>query len=454
MSSWTRRDFTKTLVLAGATTALGAMRASGANERVRLGLIGVGNRGDQVLDAFLKQPDAEVAAICDLSQAYMDAAARKAGTSPKLFKDYRRLLEQKDLDAVVIATPDHWHALQTIHACQAGKDVYVEKPLSLCVAEGRRMVEAVHKNNRVCQVGIHRRSVAICREAADFVRQGGLGKVTAARAFHIQNEAPNGIGDPPDSEPPADIDWEAWLGPAPQKHYNKNRTFYRFRWFYDYSGGQVTNFGVHYLDFIQWALGAEAPLTVTALGGKVAGLNDNREIPDTLEAVWQYPAGTLVTFSQFNANAGQWSLPGCELELRGTLGTLYLFGDGYEVIPDPISQDEVPARSPLTREFDFHYRKNARPQIQGRKNRGTSTADTAPHARNFLDCVKSRGKCNCDIETGHRSTSTTLLANIAFKTRSVLDWDAQTEHFPHHAEANKLLNYQYRTPYKLPDQRV
>jgi len=454
MSSWTRRDFTKTLVLAGATTALGAMRASGANERVRLGLIGVGNRGDQVLDAFLKQPDAEVAAICDLSQAYMDAAARKAGTSPKLFKDYRRLLEQKDLDAVVIATPDHWHALQTIHACQAGKDVYVEKPLSLCVAEGRRMVEAVHKNNRVCQVGIHRRSVAICREAADFVRQGGLGKVTAARAFHIQNEAPNGIGDPPDSEPPADIDWEAWLGPAPQKHYNKKRTFYRFRWFYDYSGGQVTNFGVHYLDFIQWALGAEAPLTVTALGGKVAGLNDNREIPDTLEAVWQYPAGTLVTFSQFNANAGQWSLPGCELELRGTLGTLYLFGDGYEVIPDLISQDEVPARSPLTREFDSHYRKNARPQIQGRKNRGTSTADTAPHARNFLDCVKSRGKCNCDIETGHRSTSTTLLANIAFKTRSVLDWDAQTEHFPHHAEANKLLNYQYRTPYKLPDQRV
>jgi predicted dehydrogenase len=454
MSSWTRRDFTKTLALAGATTALGAMRASGANERVRLGLIGVGNRGDQVLDAFLKQPDAEVAAICDLSQAYMDAAARKAGTSPKLFKDYRRLLEQKDLDAVVIATPDHWHALQTIHACQAGKDVYVEKPLSLCVAEGRRMVEAVHKNNRVCQVGIHRRSVAICREAADFVRQGGLGKVTAARAFHIQNEAPNGIGNPPDSEPPADIDWEAWLGPAPQKHYNKNRTFYRFRWFYDYSGGQVTNFGVHYLDFIQWALGAEAPLTVTALGGKVAGLNDNREIPDTLEAVWQYPAGTLVTFSQFNANAGQWSLPGCELELRGTLGTLYLFGDGYEVIPDPISQDEVPARSPLTREFDSHYRKNARPQIQGRKNRGTSTADTAPHARNFLDCVKSRGKCNCDIETGHRSTSTTLLANIAFKTRSVLDWDAQTEHFPHHAEANKLLNYRYRAPYKLPDERV
>src|ERR1051326_5494451 len=451
MNSWTRRDFTKTIVLAGATTPLGAARVSGANERVRLGLIGIGNRGDQVLDAFLKHPDAEVVAVSDLSQAYMDFAAKKAGTTPKQFKDYRRLLELKDVDAVVIATPDHWHALQTIHACQAGKDVYVEKPLSLCVAEGRRMVQAVQKHNRVCQVGIHRRSVALCREAASLVGQGGLGKVTAARAFHIQNEWPNGIGNPPDEDPPASFDWEAWLGPAPHKHYNKNRTFYRFRWFYDYSGGQVTNFGVHYIDFIQWALGAEAPLSVTALGGKAAAMHDNREIPDTLEAVWQYPAGTLVTFSQFNANAGQWSLPGCELELRGTLGTLYLFGDGYEVIPDAISEDEFPARSPLTRERDARYRRNGQPKIEARKNRRTSTADTAPHARNFLDCVKSRGKCNCDIETGHRSTTATLLANIAYKTRSVLDWDAQTERFVRHPEANKLLSYSYRPPYKLPD---
>src|SRR5262245_56706418 len=155
MNSWTRRDFTKTIVLAGATTALGSIRAAGANDRIRLGFIGVGNRGDQVLDAFLKHPDAEVVAICDLSQAYLDSTSKKAGTSPRQFKDYRRLLEMKELDAVVIATPDHWHALQTIHACNAGKDVYVEKPLSLCVAEGRRMAQAVHKNNRVCQVGIH-----------------------------------------------------------------------------------------------------------------------------------------------------------------------------------------------------------------------------------------------------------------------------------------------------------
>lgn len=450
MNSWTRRDFTKTLVLAGATTALGAARAVGANDRVRLGCIGLGNRGDQVLDAFLKQPDAEVVAVCDLSQAYLDFAAKKTGGSPRQFKDYRQLLAMKEVDAVVIATPDHWHALQTIQACQAGKDVYVEKPLSLCVAEGRAMVEAVRRHGRVCQVGIHRRSSAVCREAAELVRKGALGKVTAARAFHIQNEWPAGIGNPPDGNPPADLDWDAWLGPAPQRRYNKNRTFYRFRWFYDYSGGQVTNFGVHYIDFIQWALGAEAPAAVAAMGLKAAGMADNREIPDTLEAIWQYPGGTLVTFSQFNATAGPWSLRGCELELRGTQGTLYLFGDGYEVVPDPISEDEFPARSPLTRQQDARYRRDAKPRISPLNVHGASTSDTAPHARNFLDCVKSRAACNCDIETGHRSTSATLLANIALKTRSVLDWDARAERFPHHAEANKRLSYRYRAPYRFP----
>lgn len=449
MNPWTRRDFTKTMVLAGASTALGATRAAGANERVRIGCIGLGNRGDQVLDAFLTHPETEIVALCDLSPVYMDFASKKAGGSPRQYKDYRQLLDRKDIDAVVVATPDHWHALQTVHACQAGKDVYVEKPLSLCVDEGRRIVEAVRKHNRVCQVGIHRRSVELCREAADFVRGGGLGKVTAARAFHIQNEWPNGIGDPPNGEPPPDFDWDAWLGPAPRRPYNRNRTFYRFRWFYDYSGGQVTNFGVHYLDFIQWALGADAPLSVTALGGKPAGTHDNREIPDTLEAIWQYPGGTLVTFSQFNATAATWSLPGCEVELRGTLGTLYLFGDGYQVVADSISEDEIPARSPLTRAQDARYRKDAQPRITGKKERRSSTADTAPHAGNFLACVKSRARCNCDVEIGHRSTTTTLLANIAFKTRSVLDWDAKTERFVNHSQANKLLSYHYRAPHRL-----
>ncbi len=450
MKQMTRRDFTKTLALAGVSTALSTERVHGANDRVRLGFIGVGNRGDQVLDAFLLQPDVEVTAVCDLSRSYMDFAAKKAGGSPRQFTDYRKLLEIKDLDAVVIATPDHWHALQTIHACQAGKDVYVEKPLSLCVAEGRRMVEAVRKYGRVSQVGINRRSVPVCREAAEFVRSGGIGKVTAARAFHIQNEWPNGIGNPPNENPPSDLDWDAWLGPAPKVAYNKNRTFYRFRWFFDYSGGQVTNFGVHYIDFIHSALGVDAPMAVTAMGFKAAGMADNRQIPDTLEAVWHYPGNTLVTFSQFNANAGPWSLPGCQVELRGTLGTLYLFGDGYDVVPDAISNDEFPAQSPVARELGARYRKDAKARIEPRRIRGQSAWDTAPHARNFLDCVKSRAKCYCDIEIGHRSTSANLLANVALKTRSLLDWDAKAERFTNHSGANKLLAYHYRAPYRFP----
>ncbi len=448
MNQWTRREFTRAVVVTTASTALASSRVWGANERVRLGFIGLGNRGDQVLDAFLKQPDAEVTAICDLYQPYLDFAAQKIGTRPKQFKDYRRLLEHPELDAVVIATPDHWHALQTIQACQAGKDVYVEKPLSLCVAEGRRMVQAVRQHQRVCQVGINRRSTAFCREAADLVRSGALGKITVVRAFHIQNEWPKGIGNPPDETPPSDLDWNAWLGPAPQVPYNKNRTFYRFRWFYDYSGGQVTNFGVHYLDFIHWALGQEAPLAVTAMGGKFA-VEDNREVPDTLEVLWQYPGSTLVTFSQFNASAAPAAARNGEIEFRGTKGTLYLQNNGYEVVPEVVTQNEFSVRRPDNRASERGWRTGEKPMIEARKARGD--ADTAPHARNFLDCVKSRQRCHCDIEIGHRSTTACLIGNIAHKTKSLLEWDAPTERFSNHPTANTLLTYQYRAPYQFPE---
>jgi predicted dehydrogenase len=295
MTGISRRTFAQTAA-ATVASAAGCSRILGANERVRLGFIGLGNRGDQVLDGFLEHKDCEVVAVCDIFAPYVEFAAKKSRSNPKHFSDYRKLLEVKGIDAVVICTPDHWHALQTIHACQAGKDVYVEKPLSLCVAEGRKMVEAARKYDRVVQVGLHRRSSAFCREAAEFVRAGGIGKVTVCRAFHIQNEWPKGIGNPPNEDPPEDFDWDAWLGPAPKVPYNKNRAFYRFRWFYDHSGGQLTNFGVHYLDMIHWALGHDAPLAVTAMGGKYV-IADNREVPDTLEVLWQYPGNTLVLLS-------------------------------------------------------------------------------------------------------------------------------------------------------------
>lgn len=445
MKALSRRSFTKAVAAAGAAAAAAPWPVLGANEKVRLGFIGLGNRGDQVLDAFLAQPDAQVVALCDLHQPYLDFAAKKAGGRPRQFQDYRRLLEMKEVDAVVISTPDHWHALQTIHACEAGKDVYVEKPLSLCVAEGRRMVEAVRRHQRVCQVGIHRRSVPFCREAAEWVRSGALGKIVAARAFHIQNEWPQGIENPPDSTPPPGMDWEGWLGPAPRKPYNKNRTFYRFRWFFDYSGGQLTNFGVHYMDFFHMALGVDTPLAVAAMGGKYA-LEDNREVPDTLEVMWEYPGGRLITFTQINANAAPaCARPGAELEIRGTKGTFYLYSRGYEMVPENITPNPFPARTPLTRKEDAEWRKGEKPMVEAVKVQApVNSADTTFHARNFLDCVKSRQRPHCDIETGHRSTTATLIGNIAWRTRALLEWDGRAERFPRHPEANRYLDYPYR----------
>ena len=435
--------------MSAVATAFSRARVLGANDRVRLGFIGLGNRGDQVLDGFLEhRGDMEVVAICDLHAPYLDFAAHKIGTSPKRFKEYRALLDMPGIDAVVICTPDHWHALQAIHACQAGKDVYVEKPLSLCVAEGRKMVEAARKHNRVTQVGLMRRSSPQCREAAELIRGGGIGKVTAVRCFHIQNEWPNGIGNPPDGDPPEGFDWETYLGPAPRVRYNRNRGLYRFRWFYDYSGGQVTNYGAHYLDFTHWALGHDTPLAVTAMGGKLS-IPDNREIPDTLEALWTYPGGTLVTFSQFNANGAPADLRHSTMEVRGTEGTLYLTWWGYEVVPEKVAEMDFPALSPLDRSLSGQWESQRKTMIEARKNEGEDS--TARHARNFLDCVRSRERCHCDIETGHRSTTAALIANIALKTRSYLEWDAAAERFTNHAEVNQYLTYAYRAPYALPE---
>ena len=451
MTRITRRKFNSTAAVTGLTvaaTALSAERAYGANERVRLGYIGLGNRGDQVLGAFLAHKDADVAAICDLHQPYLDFASEKIGTKPEQFRDYRKLLEQKDLDAVVIATPDHWHALQMVAACKAGKDVYVEKPLSLCVAEGRAMGRAARNHKRVVQCGIQRQSSPMAAEAAEIVRSGALGKVTAVRCFHVQNEWPKGIGRPADSDPPKDFDWDSWVGPAPMRKYNKNRTFYRFRWFHDYSGGQLTNFGVHYLAQIHRSLGVDAPQSVVAIGGKFADY-DNREVPDTMEVIWHYPGDTLVTFSQFNATGAPPAARPCEIEFRGTKGTMYFHTNGYEVVPEVVTPNEFAARTPLDRTIERGWRIGAKPSIEAKRGEG-KILDT-DHARNFLDCVKSRKTPTCDVEDGHRCTTAALVAGIAHRTRSFLTWDAKAEAFVGNPAANKLLAYQYRKPHEFPD---
>lgn len=442
-----RRDFAKTASVATAT-ALSAGRVMGANDRVRVGFIGLGNRGDQVLSAFLTHKDCEVAAVCDIYQPYVDFAAKKIGGNPTQFKNYQEMLAKKDLDAVVIVTPDHWHALMSVEACAAGKDVYVEKPLSVCVAEGRAMVKAAREHKRIVQCGIQRTSSAMCQEAAEKIRSGAIGKVTVVRAFHVQNEWPKGIGNPPDGEKePEGFDWEKWVGPAPMRKYNKNRSFYRFRWFYDYSGGQLTNFGVHYLTQIHASLGVDTPLSVVALGGKFANF-DNREVPDTMEVLWHYPNDTLVTFSQFNATGAPPAAKPCEIEFRGTKGTMYFRTNGYEIVPEIITQNEFAARTPLDRNLEKGWRTGAKPEIEAVKVDGKIL--DADHARNFLDCVKSRKAPTCDVEFGHRCTSAALIANIAHRSKAYLEWDAKAERFTNNEAANKLLTCVYRKPYVMP----
>lgn len=439
----TRREFTRSASLAA---ALSYSRILGANDRVRMGYIGLGNRGDQVHDAFLEHGDQQTAAICDLREDYLDLAAKKSRGTPKRYKDYRKLLEDKDVDAVMIATPDHWHALMMTAACDAGKDVYVEKPLSLTVSEGRKMVQAAERTKRVVQVGIMRRSSPPLREASELVRSGAIGQVTVAKGYHLVNEWPRGIGSPADSAPPNEHDWDQWLGPAPKVPYNKNRTFYRFRWFYDYSGGQVTNFGVHYMDMLRWCLGQDAPRAVTTMGGKYA-VKDNREIPDTLEALWQFDGPTLMVFSQYNANGAGANPRSTEMELRGTKGTMYIDYGKWEIVPEQIAEEDLPARTPVDRPYEKRWAQSKKTLIEGRK--GTGSIDTAFHTRNFLDCVKSRAKCNCDVVDGHLSTSATLIANIALKTRSYLEWDPRAERFTNNEAANRFLSYKYRAPYAL-----
>ena len=428
-----------------AATALSYQRILGANDRIQMGFIGVGNRGDQVHDGFLEHGDSVTTAVCDLRDDYMNFAVKKSRATPTKYKDYHKLLDSKEVDAVAIATPDHWHALMMIDACNAGKDVYVEKPLSLTVWEGRKMVEAAERTKRVTQVGIHRRSGKFLKEAVDFVRGGGLGKVTVAKGFHVQNEWPNGIGNVPDGPPPSEEEWDRWLGPAPKVPYNRNRTYYNFRWFYDYSGGQVTNFGVHYMDMMRWLLGKESPRAVTAMGGAYA-VKDNREIPDTCEVLWDFD-DVLMVFSQYNANGAIPTGKQAEMEIRGTKGTMYFRGSSWEVVPEKYTETLFGARTPLDRKTERSYGPSKKATIEAKTV--TGSADTALHARNFMDCVKSRAKCNCDILIGHVSTTNTLIANIALRTKTHLQWDGKAEKFTNNEAANKWLQYKYRAPYKL-----
>ncbi|GAC1515883.1 MAG: Gfo/Idh/MocA family oxidoreductase [Gemmatimonadaceae bacterium] len=409
-------------------------RRSGANDRVTIALIGAGRQGVGDMKNAMKHPDVDVAAVCDV---YGQNLAKGAAAAPnaRQYQDFRQVLDRKDIDAVIIGTPDHWHALQTVLACQAGKDVYVEKPISVSIGEGRKMVDAARKYGRIVQVGTQQRSGLHFQQAAALVQGGRIGKVTQVRTWNFGNEAPDGIGNPADSAPPPDLNWDLWLGPAALRPFNPNRfgvdpvRWSTFRWFWDYAGGMMTDWGVHWLDIVQMAMGVDAPLSVATVGGKFA-LHDNRETPDTILATYQYP-GFICTYENRLANAAGIGGKGSGMLFHGTDGTLFLDRQGFEIMPEKRKVGDTSVDRTDTLKVESS---NSHPQ---------------DHLHAFIESVKSRTTPICDIEVGHRSTTTALLGNIAFRTGRRIVWDAQREQIVGDKEASTHLVRQYRRPWKI-----
>jgi predicted dehydrogenase len=419
-----------------------AARALGADTRLRLGFIGVGGKGRHAMNVVKELTQrAEIAAICDVQAASLESALKLVDPSRvERYRDYRKLLDARDIDAVVISTPDHWHALPAIHACMAEKDIYVEKPLSLRLEEGRRMVEAARRFRRVVQVGTQQRAGnkenGLFFRAVNLIRGGAIGEVSAVRCWNADYELP-GIGNPPDGEPPAGLDWDLWLGPAPYRPYNPNRIGH-FRWFWDYSGGKATDWGTHLIDIVQWAMdgqppgGADAdnpgalPLAVSACGRKFV-VGDNRETPDTLQAIVEYPSFVL-TYENRIGNNHPLNSHTYGIEFYGTKGTLFADRGELFITPRGGRGEGQPAE----------------------KREGELCNPSVEHMRNFFDSIESRKKPASDVEIGQRSTSTAQLINVALQRRETLHWDAQAERITNVPAANDLLRAQYRKPWELP----
>ncbi|MEW5979860.1 MAG: Gfo/Idh/MocA family oxidoreductase [Acidobacteriota bacterium] len=423
-------------------------RVVGANDRVRVGLVGCGVRGRYLAKLLAGLSGAQLVALCDVYDSQVDEAASTLAPQAERCRDFRQVLDRKDVDAVLVATPDHWHAIPTVMACQAGKDVYVEKPLAHNVREGRAMVEAARRYNRVVQAGTQHRSAPHYREVQEIVQSGRLGEVRYVRVWNFNNMYPNGIGRPPDSPAPSGLDWDLYLGPAPKVPFNRARFLGTFRWFWDYAGGWITDFGTHRLDTVQQIMGVEAPQSVVATGGRYS-LKDAGEMPDLLQVTYEYP-GFVLGYETCNLNSHglggrtpgmayyrartEFDRPHGEA-FYGTNGALFCDRIGYEIYPE--LELGNPGGSPSSR----RYRMERKTMV------GRDTTDL--HLQNFLDCVRSRKPPAADVEIGHRSTTVPHLGNIAYKSGRRLFWDAAKEDFIDAPDASRLLGRPGRKPWDL-----
>ena len=442
-----RREFAGAAgIAAGAAVMLGAPaigKGAPASEKVRLVLIGAGSRGNQLLGSFLELPEVDIVGIVDVDDHHAGETAERVkkakGNNPDATRDYRPMLDRKDVDGVIIATPDHWHALPAIQAVMAGKDVYVEKPVAHNIAEGQAMLQAARKTNRVMAVGTQQRSSSHFQKAVEVVRSGALGKVFWVQTWNYENISPTGIGKFPDGEAPSHVDYERWLGPAPLRPFNPNRFHLLFRWFFDYAGGMMSDWGVHLNDIVLWALDAKGPRSVDTTGG-IFTSDDNRDTPDTMQVVYEFPECVL-TYSMRKGNGLKFNGHDYGILFCGTNGSLMLDRSGFEIIPDhtvlPYGIRMVQGDRPL-RKID----------LKPEKVKGDDGQD--PHVKNFVECMKTRARPTSDIEIAHRSTNTCHLGNISYKLGRKLFWDVETESFKNDPEANALLLREPRKGYELP----
>lgn len=442
MLNSSRRTFLKSSFIAGLFSGISAKsyRASFAaeapSERVRVGMIGVGNQGGprNNMKYFLNN----VEALCDLDANYLSEAAaflqKEDSRSAMMTDDYRRLLDSKDLDAVVVTVPDQWHALMTVEACQAGKDVYCEKPLTLVIGEGRPMVDAARTNKRVVQTGTMQRSGMEFKYITELVQSGAIGKLSKV---NVTLPGPNWIaraGKPvPNSAPPAGFDYDRWLGPAPFRPYNKNHVHYLFRFYWDYSGGQQTNFGAHHLDVAQWGLGMDDSGPISAKGSGVFHPEGWYETPDQTNITYEYASGVTMSCKQ---------IPGVASNRQGTefvgeKGSLFVWRGGV-IASSPEIFDALDVPSPMVRKGNVVT-------VPKSEKRFANVA----HVQNFIDCVKSRDTPAADIEIGHRSATVCHLGSIAVRTGKKITWNPETESIEGDPEVSKLLNKEYREPYSL-----
>jgi len=438
MAELNRRDFMRraSAVSAGMALTGASARILGANDRVRVGVIGTGRQGRDDLEDFQRQPDVEIVAVCDVYEPNLQLGLASTGNKAQNVKDFRQMLDRQDIDVIVVGTPDHWHALMTVEACKAGKDVYVEKPICCAVEEGKVMVAAARKYKRVVQVGTQQRSATHFQDAVKLVQQGYLGKVSFVRTWNYSNDYPEGIGNPPDSDPPAGLDWDAWLGPAPKVPFNANRfgvgdRWSTFRYFWDYAGGMMTDWGIHLLDIVQWAMQVDGPEVIMAAGGKFY-IQDNAETPDTLQVTFQYPH-FVATYEDRWDNANSMYNHGYGIEFHGTDATMFVDRGGFEVFPETRHRQGKP---PVDRAPSMKM--------------ASVNNDHYDHIRNFLDCVKSRQRPISDVEIGYRSTSTCLLGNVAYRSQRRITWDVEKQQVKDGApEAQAYVARHYRAPWSL-----